>query len=117
VWVGFDDYTDLNLEGAKSALPVWTDFMKAAARVKPYRDTRDFAMPAGIEQQKICLESGKLAGDLCTDVKSEYFISGSAPTQKCDLHVATQEVVLPSEDAVPVTQQVVPVSAGPPVDR
>jgi len=25
-WVGFDDNRDLNLEGARSALPIWTDF-------------------------------------------------------------------------------------------
>jgi penicillin-binding protein 1B len=104
VWVGFDDYTDLNLEGAKSALPIWTDFMKAAARVKPYRDARDFPIPAGIEQQKICLQSGELAGDLCPDVRSEYFISGSAPTRKCDMHIAAQEAIPqpPAYDLTPI---------------
>src|SRR6185503_11522938 len=30
VWVGFDDNRELPLEGAKSALPVWTEFMKRA---------------------------------------------------------------------------------------
>ncbi len=30
VWVGFDDHRDLKLEGAKSALPIWTEFMKQA---------------------------------------------------------------------------------------
>jgi penicillin-binding protein 1B len=106
VWVGFDDYTDLNLEGARSALPIWTDFMKAAARTKPYRDVHDFAIPGGIEQQKICPESGKLAGDLCPTAKSEYFISGSAPTEKCDQHIATQEVLpdeLPAQSLAPVS--------------
>ena len=32
VWVGFDDYGELDLEGAKSALPTWAEFMKKAAR-------------------------------------------------------------------------------------
>src|SRR5205823_1315839 len=30
VWVGYDDYRDLKLEGAHSALPIWTNFMKRA---------------------------------------------------------------------------------------
>ena len=34
VWVGFDDNRELNLEGAKSALPIWADFMKRAAKLR-----------------------------------------------------------------------------------
>lgn len=37
VWVGFDDNTELELEGAQSALPIWTEFMKkAVAQSKHY---------------------------------------------------------------------------------
>jgi len=37
VWVGFDDNTELELEGAQSALPIWTEFMKkAVAQSKQY---------------------------------------------------------------------------------
>ena len=28
VWVGYDDDRDLDITGAHSALPVWTEFMK-----------------------------------------------------------------------------------------
>ncbi len=34
VWVGFDDNHDLNIEGAKSALPIWTEFMKRALQLQ-----------------------------------------------------------------------------------
>ena len=34
-WVGFDDNRDLNLEGARSALPIWTDFMLKAYALHP----------------------------------------------------------------------------------
>jgi penicillin-binding protein 1B len=85
VWVGFDDYRELNLEGARSALPIWTDFMKRAAQRAPYRNARPFPMPAGIEQSTICSDSGELAGDFCPDTRTEYFISGSEPV-KCRLH-------------------------------
>jgi membrane carboxypeptidase/penicillin-binding protein len=30
VWVGFDDNQPVGLSGAKAALPIWTQFMKAA---------------------------------------------------------------------------------------
>ena len=86
VWVGFDDYKELNLEGAKSALPIWTDFMKKASRVGTYRNAVEFSPPNGISAVRICSESGKLAGDLCANTRNEVFISGSEPTEKCTLH-------------------------------
>src|SRR6185312_5220081 len=58
VWVGFDDYRDLNLEGAHSALPIWADFMKRASKFRPYRDARDFQQPPGIISVKVCGDSG-----------------------------------------------------------
>jgi penicillin-binding protein 1B len=85
VWVGFDDYRELNLEGAKSALPIWTEFMKRAARMGAYRRALEFPMPTGIEHATICVESGKLAGDQCPNTRNEYFIAGSEP-ERCDLH-------------------------------
>jgi penicillin-binding protein 1B len=84
--VGFDDYRELDLEGAKSALPIWTDFMKRATRMGAYRNAKEFPMPSGITQAQICSESGKLATDQCPDSRAEYFISGTEPTEKCDLH-------------------------------
>ena len=77
VWVGFDDYRELNLEGAKSALPIWTEFMKRAAHMGAYKNAREFPMPAGIKQATICLDSGKLAGPQCTNTRNEYFVAGS----------------------------------------
>jgi penicillin-binding protein 1B len=85
VWVGFDDYRELNLEGAKSALPIWTEFMKRASHLSPYKDAREFPMPPGIERASICLESGKLASPQCPDTRDEYFIRGSEP-EKCNSH-------------------------------
>jgi len=85
VWVGFDDYRELNLEGARSALPVWTEFMKRAALLGPYRNAQEFAMPDGISQVGICRQSGKRAGPYCPDTRPEYFIAGTEPPA-CDLH-------------------------------
>jgi penicillin-binding protein 1B len=86
VWVGFDDYRELNLEGAKSALPIWTEFMKKAARLAPYRNAREFPEPGGLETARICLDSGKLARDFCPRTASQVFIAGTAPQDQCDMH-------------------------------
>jgi penicillin-binding protein 1B len=45
VWVGYDDNRDLGLEGAKSALPIWIDFMNAAFSLKAYKFSNQFPSP------------------------------------------------------------------------
>ena len=92
VWVGFDDYRELDLEGARSALPIWTEFMKKAARLGAYRNAHEFPQPRGVESAKICLESGKLAGDFCTETMTDMFIAGTEPRDKCDLHTVQAQV-------------------------
>jgi penicillin-binding protein 1B len=67
VWVGFDDYRELGLEGSKSALPIWTEFMTEATRYREYRDAKPFTPPAGVAQSRTC-------GGL-----PEYFIEGTEP--------------------------------------
>jgi penicillin-binding protein 1B len=86
VWVGFDDYRELGLEGARSALPIWTEFMKRASKFGPWREAREFSKPGGIESAEICEDTGKLAGDFCDRTRTEYFVEGTAPSEKCDLH-------------------------------
>jgi penicillin-binding protein 1B len=105
VWVGYDDYRDLNLEGARSALPIWTEFMIKAARMGAYKDAREFPRPAGIEQAEICADSGKLAGPQCVNTRNEYFIAGSEPAM-CDLHGPASPVAADDSSAhlVPVAQ-------------
>ena len=64
VWVGFDDYTDLGLEGARSALPIWTEFMSEAARYKQFGDAKPFKPPQGVVGYRSDPESGHSAGPL-----------------------------------------------------
>ena len=42
VWVGYDDDRDLNLTGAQSALPVWTEFMKRTSGLALYKASQPF---------------------------------------------------------------------------
>ena len=83
VWVGFDDYSELGLEGARSALPVWTEFMMKAARYRQYGDVRPFSPPSGVVQVSIDPQSGLLAGPYCPGYPT-YFIDGTQPTSQCE---------------------------------
>jgi penicillin-binding protein 1B len=91
VWVGLDDNRELDLEGAKSALPIWTEFMKRATRNLYYGAPFDRA-PDGIVTERIDPESGQLAGPLCPEERMEYFIAGSEPQGICPLHGGTGPV-------------------------
>jgi penicillin-binding protein 1B len=86
VWVGFDDNRDLNLEGAHSALPIWTEFMKRAARMRAYRDARPFQPPAGVVAVDLCADSGQLATSYCPRTRFDVFIDGTEPVVDCEIH-------------------------------
>lgn len=86
VWVGYDDYTDLKLEGSKSALPIWTEFMKKAHQFPLYRDARPFKQPDGIVKRSIDVNTGLLAGSSCDAVQTEMFVSGTEPKRRCGGH-------------------------------
>lgn len=108
VWVGFDDYRELGLEGAHSALPIWTEFMMNAARYKEYSDAKPFTPPPGIVKAAVDPSTGLLAGPYCPGGVSDYFIDGTQPAEQC----APQQVeVFPTaeggeaERLVPFSQQ------------
>jgi penicillin-binding protein 1B len=86
VWVGFDDNRELNLEGAKSALPVWAEFMRRAHEHRQYRDVSEFQAPAGVVSVPIDPLSGEIATAACPKVRTEYFIEGTQPVETCRLH-------------------------------
>jgi penicillin-binding protein 1B len=101
VWVGFDDYRELGLEGAHSALPIWTEFMKQALQYSNYRDTREFPEPGGVTSVKLCAESHQLATPQCPDTYTEVFLDGTQPSSACPLHHATLTRSSDSEDDTP----------------
>jgi penicillin-binding protein 1B len=86
VWVGFDDNRELNLEGARSALPIWTELMKRALLLRQYRNARPFPAPEGVVSLDIDPESGMPATPYCPKPYSEVFIAGTEPVGTCPLH-------------------------------
>jgi len=83
VWVGFDDNQPVGLSGAQAALPIWTQFMKAALSGQP--DT-PFEAPEGITFVDIDPDTGKLAAPGCPRTFREAFLAGTEPTDVCPLH-------------------------------
>jgi penicillin-binding protein 1B len=84
VWIGNDDYTDLKLEGGKTAAPIWADFMKHAVRLPQYSDTRQFAAPTGVSTVRLDKVTNLLADASCPQDYDAVFLDGTAPTQTCD---------------------------------
>lgn len=79
VWVGYDDDRDLNLVGASSALPLWTDFMKEAIEIPPYSNPQPFEAPPGVETAAIDTRTNLVAAPDSTTTREEVFIAGTEP--------------------------------------
>jgi penicillin-binding protein 1B len=107
VWVGFDDYSELGLEGARSALPIWTEFMMQAARYKQYGNAKPFAPASGVVNMGVDLETG----EACPGGTMSFFIAGTQPETQC----APQEIEVNFTPDGGATQRQVTVQ--PVVDR
>ncbi|MGH9600228.1 MAG: transglycosylase domain-containing protein, partial [Terracidiphilus sp.] len=84
VWVGNDDYTDLKIEGAHAAEPIWAEFMKRAVTLPQYSDTNEFVPPPGVQMADVDPASGLLSDASCPDGEQVAFLDGTAPTDTCD---------------------------------
>lgn len=119
VWVGFDDNRELNIEGAHSALPVWTEFMKRAISYRKYSDTQTFEAPDGVITVNIDPESGMPATSQCPKQQAEVFVAGTEPVGTCPLHgrkgdrttVSGWDVPAPAEPVT--TSEAQPAEAAP----
>lgn len=89
VWGGYDD--NMPLGNTRYTKNVWRSVMQ---RVNEGLEFKDFSEPSGITTASVCKKSGKLAVPGVCDqdprgsmVYSEYFASGTEPTEICDHHV------------------------------
>ena len=90
VWVGFDERRVLGRgeEGARTALPIWTEFMTKALAGVP---VSDFAQPPGVVVARIDPATGLLPAPGSEGVE-EFFLDGTAPTESA---------AAPGEEATP----------------
>jgi len=98
VWVGYDHRRPLNMAGAEAALPIWTEFMKAATAGLP---PNPFTPPPGITLAVIDPASGMLATPLCPKSLAEAFYSGTEPIVPCPLHAVPGDTGNPSGTTAP----------------
>jgi penicillin-binding protein 1B len=84
VWVGNDDYTNIVIDGARLAAPIWTEFMLRARKLSRYSDMKPFTPPAGVIPVEVDKASNLPADQSCPDQYQAYFIDGTVPVATCD---------------------------------
>ena len=86
VWIGFDDNKQLGLTGAEAALPVWTEFMKAAVDLRPELGGKSFEQPDGITIVDVDPQTDQLATGQCPTKERVALLTSQAPTSECFRH-------------------------------
>jgi penicillin-binding protein 1B len=84
IWVGNDDYTDIKLQGADAAAPIWAEFMKRAIELPQYSDVKSFVPPQGVAVDRIDRTTSLLADRTCPEHNFYVaFLDGTAPVNTC----------------------------------
>jgi penicillin-binding protein 1A len=94
-WYGYDNKVKpIRLSGAEysQAQIIWQAVME---KLHENKEPKQFTPSAGVVQKKICIYSGKVATELCSQdprgdaTRMEYFTKGTEPsnTDVCDVHV------------------------------
>ncbi len=84
IWVGNDDYTDVKLQGADAAAPIWAAFMNRAIKLPQYSDMKPFTAPDGIEVLRVNTPTGLIADDSCPDNDvTMAFLVNTGPAGTC----------------------------------
>jgi penicillin-binding protein 1B len=78
-WVGYDNNQDLNLTGASSALPIWTDFMKAAGELPAYKNMQPFVPPLGVISAPVGEQVMLATANNPLPATQDVFIDGTQP--------------------------------------
>ncbi|HEX3570104.1 MAG TPA: transglycosylase domain-containing protein [Acidobacteriaceae bacterium] len=83
IWVGNDDYTDIKLQGADAAAPIWAEFMNRAIKLPQYSDMKPFSAPDGVHQVRIDKNTWLPADDTCPQDYYIGFLDGTVPNSTC----------------------------------
>ena len=94
IWVGNDDYTDVKLEGAKAAAPIWAEFMNRAIQLPQYSDMHDFTKPDGVTNVRLDMASNLPADTSCPRDYTAAFLDSTIPSGTCSrMSQSGQEIV------------------------
>jgi penicillin-binding protein 1B len=110
IWVGNDDYTDIKLQGAFAAAPIWAEFMNRAIKLPQYSDMKAFTAPDGVQTMRVDKTTWLPADDSCPEDYSLAFLVGTAPGDTCSHMGASQQTLFqgllpngtPNPNATPV---------------
>ena len=83
IWIGNDDYTDIKLQGALAAAPLWAEFMKRAIELPQYSDMHAFTKPDGVTLVRVDKASGMPADSSCPNDITVAFLDGTIPSGTC----------------------------------
>jgi len=79
VWVGNSGYEAMhNVTGLTGAAPIWNEVMRGLLQGHP---DQPFVQPDGLTQVEVCDLSGLLPTSACQHTRTEWFITGTEPTQ------------------------------------
>ena len=112
IWVGNDDYTNLNLEGAKAAAPIWAEFMNRAIKLPQYSDMKAFSAPEGVHVVRIDQETWLPADDSCPRDYYIAFLDGTVPSNTCSHMTDSPQSIL--QGLIPGTSTAPSASPGAP---
>jgi len=94
VWVGNDDYTDIKLQGATAAAPIWAEFMNRAIKLPQYSDMKGFSAPEGVTTARLDKVTNLLADATCPNDYTAAFLDGTAPQNTCSQMSESPQSVL-----------------------
>ena len=101
VYVGFDDGSDLGLDGSESAMPIWAEFMRDALRLHPEWNG-DWTMPANLRLAEIDIRNGSVIREL-TNSEASSAKAQNAVLQKEKSEEGEDGLELPSSDDIYVS--------------
>ncbi|MFV0519743.1 MAG: transglycosylase domain-containing protein [Lachnospirales bacterium] len=91
IWMGYDNSTAM-ASSSEEHKRIWSKVMEEVHNVMGYEVVTSFPSNSSVQTASICLESGELAGELCSldprgsRVATEYFVKGTVPTTTCSVH-------------------------------
>jgi penicillin-binding protein 1B len=94
IWVGNDDYTDVKLQGAFAAAPIWAEFMNRAAKLPQYSDMHGFTKPEGVTDVRIDKVTNRPADPTCTNDYTAAFLDGTIPAGTCSSMSDTGQTII-----------------------
>jgi penicillin-binding protein 1A len=100
VWVGHDDHRSIGQKetGARTALPIWIEFMK---RALADREPDNFSAPEDIIFRQIDPKTGLLSTGNCSQSIREAFLPGTEPKKYCDREITTDRDSSSPDEAPP----------------